>query len=131
MTRTPVNPAPLKQSYDAWGFSPAVLSGDFLFIGGQVGIKSDGTIPTDPSAQMEQAFINMGSILESVGASFDDVVDLTAFYTNYPEHSSLARPVRDQFFGINNTPNWTAIGVAALAEPFVFEVKAIVRIPEQ
>ena len=128
MKRITVAPQKLKEAYNAWGISPAILSGDFIFLGGQVGLRTDGSIPTDPSKQIEQAFVNMGSILETAGATFDDVVDLTAFYTNYPEHGSLVRPIRELFFGTDELTNWTAIGVAALAEPFVFEVKAIAHV---
>ncbi len=129
MGRIVVAPPELKKHYDAWGFSPAIQSGDLLFLGGQVGLCSDGSVPSDPSQQIEQAFVNVESILQSVSATFDDIVDLTAFYTNYPEHGRLARPIRDKFFGTDIPPNWTAVGVAALAEPFVFELKAIARIP--
>jgi enamine deaminase RidA (YjgF/YER057c/UK114 family) len=130
MGRIIVAPAEVKEIYDAWGFSPAILTGDFLFLGGQVGIHADGSASTDPAEQIEQAFVNMGALLKSAGATFDDVVDLTAFYTDYPQHAGLARPMRERFFGTDTPPNWTAVGVAALAEPFVFEVKAIARVPK-
>lgn len=102
-----------------------------MFLGGQVGIRADGSAASDPAVQIEQAFENMGYILKAAGGAFSDVVDLTAFYTNYQEHGRLARPIRDKFFGADIPPNWTAVGVAALAEPFVFEIKGIARIPEQ
>ncbi|KAB7613248.1 RidA family protein [Amylibacter sp. SFDW26] len=129
MGRNIVAPKDIKDLYNAWGFAPAIQSDDLLFIGGQVGIYSDGTTPKDPAQQIEQAFVNMGAVLHAAGATYDDVVDLSAFYTNYPEHGGLARPIREKFFGVETPPNWTAIGVAALAEPFVFEVKAIARVP--
>ncbi len=129
MGRTIIAPKEIKELYDAWGFAPAIRSGDLLFIGGQVGIYADGTAPNDPAQQIEQAFANMGAVLRAAGATYDDVVDLSAFYTNYAEHGGLARPIREKFFGTDTPPNWTAVGVAALAEPFVFEVKAIARVP--
>ncbi|MEO0914588.1 MAG: Rid family hydrolase, partial [Pseudomonadota bacterium] len=61
--------------------------------------------------------------------SLDDVVDLTVFYTNYPEHMALGRAVRDEVFGTATPPNWTSVGVAALSPPFIFEAKAIALLP--
>ena len=93
LKRVPITPTELKDNYDSLGFSPAVLSGDLLFIGGQVGICLDGSVPTDPSKQMEQTFLNMESVLKAAGGTFDDVVDLTVFYTNYEAHGSLVRQI--------------------------------------
>ncbi|MEM9358564.1 MAG: Rid family hydrolase [Pseudomonadota bacterium] len=122
-------PVRLANIYNAWGFPPAISSGDLLFIGGQVGVRMDGSVPSDPLQQIDIAFENLGHVLVDAGASYDDVVDLTAFYTRYQEHSGLARPVREKYFGTDNPPNWTAMGVVALAEPFVFELKAIAHLP--
>lgn len=129
MGRTIITPPGAEAIYKQYGFSPAVLSGDFLFLSGQVGISADGSVSDNPAEQIEQAFINLGDILKVAGATFDDVVDLTAFYINYKEHGVLARPIRDKYFGTNVLPNWTAVGVSALAEPFIFEVKSIARVP--
>ena len=131
MGRVIISPPELKAIYDSWGFSPSVLAGGFLFIGGQVGINSKGDVSDDPAEQIDQAFINMGYILREAGANYDDIVDLSAFYANYPEHSSLARAIREKHFGTVNPPNWTALGVADLASPFLFEAKATAYVGSQ
>jgi len=129
MKRIAVAPVELKEAYESWGITPAILSDDFVFVGGQVGMKADGSVPNEPSEQIEQAFINMRNVLEAAGTSFDHIVDLTAFYTNYSEHGSLVRPIREKFFSHDTPTNWTAIGVVSLADPFIFEIKAIAKIP--
>lgn len=130
MVRKIVTTPKAEALFEKWGIAPAIMSGDLLFIGGQIGIRPDGSASLDPEEQIEQAFKNMGEILDSAGASFDDVVDLTAFYTNYGQHGSLVRPIREKFFGTKVLTNWTAVGVSELAEPFIFEIKAIARLPD-
>lgn len=127
MSRQVIKTPGLSDLYEAWGITPSVRSGDLLFVGGQIGIKADGSPEVDPAAQIEKAFENLGRVLKSAGATFDDVVDLTAFYTNYPDHGVLARPIRERFMDTENPCPWTAVGVTHLANPFVFELKAIAR----
>lgn len=128
MPRNVINTPNLTELYGSWGIAPAIKTGDLVFLGGQIGIRPDGSVADNPSDQIDQAFANMGLVLASAGATFDDVVDLTAFYTNYPEHGSLSRPIREKYFGTEHLCNWTVVGVSHLAEPFVFEVKAIARV---
>lgn len=128
MSRQVIETPGLSELYRAWGIAPSVKSGNLVFVGGQIGIKTDGSPELDPTAQIQKAFENLGLVLKSAGATFADVVDLTAFYLNYPEHGGLARPIRERFMGRENPCPWTAVGVTHLASPFVFELKAIARI---
>lgn len=56
-------------------------SGEFLFIAGQPEVDAEGiTIGKgDMVAQTRQVYQNLGNILESVGATFSNVVELTTF----------------------------------------------------
>jgi 2-iminobutanoate/2-iminopropanoate deaminase len=63
-------------------FSQAVLAegGKTLYVGGQNGILSDGTMAGDSlAAQTAQALKNILAILETVGASQENVVKLTIY----------------------------------------------------
>lgn len=63
-------------------FSQAVLAegGQTLYIGGQNGILSDGTMAGDTlAAQTEQAYKNILEILKTVGASQENVVKQTIY----------------------------------------------------
>ena len=63
-------------------FSQAVMAegGKTLFIGGQNGIKPDGTMAGDTLAtQTEQALKNILEILRTVGASQENVVKQTIY----------------------------------------------------
>jgi len=130
MARTVVSPDGLPDVYASYGLAPAALSDGFVFTSGMVGARPDGSVPDDPAEQIDQAFQNLRTVLEAVGATFDDIVDTTAFYTDYESHGSLAGVARRKYFGAALPPTWTAVGVTALAAPFVFEMKCVVRVPQ-
>jgi 2-iminobutanoate/2-iminopropanoate deaminase len=76
---THINPDGL---YKSPVFSQAVLAegGKTLYIGGQNGILSDGTMSGGTlAAQTEQALKNILEILKTVGASQENVVKLTIY----------------------------------------------------
>ena len=79
MKITHINPDGL---YKSPVFSQAVVAegGKTIYIGGQNGIKSDGTMAGDTlTSQTEQAYKNIIEILKSVGASQENVVKQTIF----------------------------------------------------
>jgi len=79
MKITHINPDNL---YKSPVFSQAVLAqdGKTLYIGGQNGILSDGTMAGDTlAAQTEQALKNILEILKAVGAMQENVVKLTVY----------------------------------------------------
>ena len=85
-TRKAVFPANPHALYKQHGYSPAVLSGDLLFVSGMVGARKDGTPEPDLKAQIQLAFDNLRDVLAAAGCTFDDVVDLTFFLID-PEAS--------------------------------------------
>ena len=85
-TRTAIFPANPHALYKEHGYSPAVASGDLLFVSGMVGARQDGTPEPDLKAQIQLAFDNLEGVLAAARCSFDDVVDLTFFLID-PEAS--------------------------------------------
>src|SRR6478735_2936575 len=79
MKITHINPDGL---YKSPAFSQAVVAegGKTIYIGGQNGILSDGTMAGDNLAsQTEQAYKNIIEILRTVGASQENVVKQTIY----------------------------------------------------
>jgi 2-iminobutanoate/2-iminopropanoate deaminase len=79
MKITHINPDGL---YKSPAFSQAVMAegGKTVYIGGQNGIFSDGTMAGDTLAsQTEQAYKNIIEILKAVGASQENVVKQTIY----------------------------------------------------
>lgn len=126
-TRKAVFPRHPHALYKEHGYSPAIQSGDLLFVSGMVGAREDGTPEPDLAAQIRLAFENLTGVLDGAGCTFDDVVDVTMFLVQ-PEASlgfvleEMKKTYRDPL------PNVTAVGVTWLAG-FQFEIKVIARIP--
>jgi enamine deaminase RidA (YjgF/YER057c/UK114 family) len=114
--------------YDRHRYSPAIRSGDLLFVSGQVGSRDDGSPEPTFEAQVRRAFANLKAILQAAGCTFDDVVDVTTFHTDPAAQLETVQAVRTAEIGEPPYPNWTAVGVTWLAD-FDFEIKVIARIP--
>ncbi len=102
-----------------------------VFMAGQVARDADGN-PVgggDLAAQVEQAYLNIGTGLAAIGGSFDDVAKLTAYVVDWsPDKMPLlgegvARAAAK--LGIDPIKPITLLGVAALGEPdLLVEVEA-------
>lgn len=113
---------------DQYGYSPAIRSGDLLFVSGQVGNREDGSPEPVFEDQVRRAFANVHAVLQAAGCTFEDVVDVTTFHTDPATQLATVMAVRAQEIGEPPYPNWTAVGVTWLAG-FDFEIKVIARIP--
>lgn len=96
-----------------------------VFIAGQVALAADGTLvgEGDFEAQCRQVFHNLETVLAQSGATFENVVKLTAFFTDIA-HLPLYTRVRAEFTS-GGPPASTAIEVKGLATPaLMIEVEA-------
>ncbi|MFK4004930.1 RidA family protein [Qipengyuania sp. NPDC077563] len=110
------------------GYSPAVRSGDLLFVSGQVGSREDGSPEASFPDQVERAFRNLEAVLDAADCSFDDVIDVTTFHTDPEAQLPDVMAVKERYFPARPFPAWTAVGVTWLAG-FDFEIKAVARLP--
>lgn len=106
-------------------FSPAIKSGDFLFISGQASVDLDGTIIAGSfEEECRRSFDNLKRIVEGAGLTLEDVVqvrnyvgsqeDLPAFNAIYKTYFSAPFPARTTLIG-------------CLGTLLKFEVEAIAR----
>ena len=114
--------------YEKHRYSPAIRSGDLLFVSGQVGSRDDGSPEPVFADQVRRAFANLKAVLKAAGCTFDDVVDVTSFHTDPEAQFETVMAVRAEEIGGAPYPNWTAVGVTWLAG-FDFEIKVVARIP--
>lgn len=126
--REAVFPADRQALYEKHRYSAAVRSGDFLYVSGQVGSRPDGSPEPGFEAQVRRAFANLQATLLAAGCGFDDIVDVTTFYTDPEKQLATAAAVRGEFFKSPPYPSLTGVGVKWLAG-FDFEIKATARIP--
>lgn len=111
----------------------AVAEGSKLvFLAGQVARDADGQ-PVgegDFAAQVEQAYLNIGTALAGVGGSFDDVAKLTIYVVDWgPEKYPLLGEGVSRAaakLGVDPVKPITLLGVSTLGEPdLMVEVEAI------
>jgi len=101
-----------------------------VFIAGQGGELSDGTLPAGFDTQVKQAYRNLLAVIAAAGADPDHVIKLTTYPVDYDE-SKLATMTRHLIaaFG-DHLPAQTLVPVHRLAlEEMLFEVEAVVAIP--
>ncbi len=128
--RDVVFPAGRQALYEKNRYSPAVRSGGFLFVSGQVGSREDGSPEPDPDTQVRRAFDNLNAVLHAAGCAFEDVVDVTVFIVDPEKRFESIWSVAQEYWGTAPYPNVTAVGVTWLYG-FQFEIKVIARIPDR
>lgn len=112
-----------------FGYAPVLRVGDTVIVSG-VPASGDGTY----EEKIRGMYTRVRELLESAGATIDDVVELTTFHAE-PKDSEAFRaeferymPVHREFFG-EHRPAWTAVGTTALLSrtaPVEMRVVAVV-----
>ncbi|WP_251976195.1 RidA family protein [Salinicola avicenniae] len=112
----PMGPAPL---------SPALQSGPFLFVSGQVAIDplSGEIIGDDVATQTRQVLTNIQTLVEAAGLTLADVVKVGIFLTR-PEQFDALNAVYAEFFGAPY-PTRATIGVSLNNPALLVEMDAI------
>jgi len=128
-TRSVVFPAGRQALYEKNRYSPAVRSGGFLFVSGQVGSREDGSPEPGLEAQVRRAFDNLNAVLRAAGCTFDDVVDVTIFLVDPESTFEEVWRVAQDYWGEAPHPTVTAVGVTWLYG-FQFEIKVVARLPD-
>ena len=111
---------------DRLTFSPAIRVGNLLFISGTTATDENLQIVGlgDICAQTRQIFRKWGPILKAAGASFDNIVETTDYYTTLEGYAGTAA-VRREFFR-HPFPAATGVKVAGLIRPeALIEIKGI------
>ena len=105
-----------------------------IFLGGQVSLDENGTAvhPDDLTAQTHQAMQHIGTILNDLGADYDDVCKIMTVYQGDCGAEDLHRnlPVRSSYF---NDPGPASTGVplpALTYDSMVIEIDAYAMIDE-
>ena len=108
------------------GFSPITKSGNLLFVSGQVPVNSKGDLigEDDCYLQAKQCFLNIESALDSVGATNDDIVKITAFIVRPEDYSKYATQRLELF--PEDGPASSTVFISGLVSPkFLIEIEAI------
>jgi 2-aminomuconate deaminase len=128
---TPVGPYP-----------HARKAGDFLFLSG-VGPRVPGSneipgnrynsggklIDYDIELQCHSVFANIKNILESAGARWEDLVDITIFLTDMETDFEVLNRIYGEYF-IDHQPCRTTVEVRALPTQIAIELKCVAYISQ-
>jgi 2-iminobutanoate/2-iminopropanoate deaminase len=121
VVRTESAPAPFQGA----PYNQAIVAGGFVFVAGQLGLDaaSGAVVPGGIGPQTEQAFANLGAILEAAGSSLDRVVKTTVFLRNLDDFGGMneiyAAMIGDQ------PPARSTVEVGRLPAGALVEIEAI------
>jgi len=129
MRHTYLNPKNLFDSRK-YGFSQAVVSnvpGKMFYASGQVALDAEEKIVSkDIAGQTRQALLNVRIAVEEAGGNLKDIMMLRIYFVNNGQfkNEEIGIVLRE-FFGTENPPASTCIGVSSLARPeFLIEIEA-------
>ena len=106
-------------------YSQGVLAGDFLFVSGQIPIdpKTNQIIEGDIALQTKQVMENIKGILESGGASMNNVVKATLYIKDMDEYGRI-NEVYSAYLG-NAQPARSTVEVKRLPKDVRIEIDVI------
>ena len=97
------------------------------------GVTLDATghiVSYDIEAQCRAVFENVRLVLEDVGATWQDIIDVTVFLTNMKKDFSTYNRLYAEYFAGPGRPNptRTTVEVTALPTPIAIELKVIASV---
>jgi enamine deaminase RidA (YjgF/YER057c/UK114 family) len=95
-------------------FSEAVRVGDVLYLSGQIGTRSDGSLPDGFDAQARQTMENVGAALARQGLGWGDVFHCLVMLENMADWPAFNR-VYVPYFPAGKLPARSAFGADGLA----------------
>ncbi|MFC4440118.1 MULTISPECIES: Rid family detoxifying hydrolase [Natrialbaceae] len=106
-------------------YSQATTSGDVLFTAGQLPLTTDGDLLDDASVdeQTRQCLQNVEAILESEGASLEDVLKTTVFLDDIDDFEEF-NEAYSEFFD-DEPPARSAVEVGRVPKGAAVEIEAV------
>ena len=106
-------------------YTPVVETDGWLVLSGQVGLRDGQLVRGGVRDEAAQALENVRALLESKGASMDDVVKTTVFLRHIDDYAAV-NEVYVAAFG-DHRPARSAVAVAGLPLGALVEVEAWAR----
>ncbi|MGC9009115.1 MAG: RidA family protein [Sulfolobales archaeon] len=110
-------------------YSQAIRYKDLVFVSGQIPIDpSTNQLIKEPfSKAVETVMINIGEILKSIGASYDNVVKVTVYLTDLSRFQEF-NEIYERYFK-EPYPARTVVEVKSLPRDAPIEIEVIAYIP--
>jgi len=128
-TATPIIPEGWQGIYDSMGFSPALRLGDTIYVSGIiVKLVGEGSYEERYANGLRETFKVLETMLKPMGATLDDVIEMTSFHTDLQRQLHTILTVRKEIMALPHSA-WTAVGTTALALPDgQTEIKFLVKL---
>ena len=129
------NPSDIHAPVGRYSHLAQIPSSELLFLAGQVAVDADGELvgKGDAGIQTVQAYRNIGSILESAGASYDNIVQLTTYvvgrHSVQPYLDARAELFEEIFPNGQYPPNTLLVIDGLVDEGMLVEVTAVAALP--
>lgn len=95
-------------------FSQATVSNNMVYLSGQIGIGTDGSlVGPDIASQTRRLFENAACVLRSAGSGLDRVVRVSVFMVDLTEWAAMNEVYQEAFAG--HAPAKTTVEVSGLA----------------
>ncbi len=133
--RTVITSSQAPQPLGAYSLGMSVSPGKLVYVAGQVGVDSSGTLvgKGDAAAQTRQVFENIGHVLAAAGANFSTVVEFTTYVVGRPSVQGYLQgrsEVYPNIYPNGDFPPNTLLVVAGLVnEDLLVEIKAVAALP--
>lgn len=111
-------------------FSPAVSTGDLIFLSGQIGINSGNPEPADIKTQTKNAMDNLAANLALAGATMESVVKCTVMLDDISQWAQV-NEVYVTYFNADRMPARSAFGADGLAYGAALEIECIAVAPQR
>ena len=109
-------------------YSHAVEANGFVFVTGQLATDPDDDtlpLPAGIEAQTRKVMDNLNRVLSGVGSSFDNVVQVRIFLTDFAADYAAMNKLYAAYFKPDRLPARTTIGVTHLARGGRVEIDLI------
>jgi len=125
MTKRTIMPPEYRAAAEQLKLSPALISGNHVFLTGITGSDANGKMPDDPETQIRNAFDKIGLVLRHADLTFGAIVEMTSYHVGIGDHFDLFAEVRAEYVQ-EPYPAWTAVEVAGLRRKgAIVEVRVI------
>lgn len=106
-------------------FSPAIFSGDFLFVSGQASVDMNGNVIKGTfEEECRRSFDNLRAVLHAAGLDFEDVVQVRNYVGNQKD-LPLFNQIYSEYFTAPYPARTTIMG--CLGDVLKFEVEAVAK----
>jgi 2-iminobutanoate/2-iminopropanoate deaminase len=103
-------------------YTPIVRAGEWLVCSGQIGARDGSLVDGGVRAEAAQVIANLRALLESEGASLDDVVKTTVFLAHISDWGAVNEVYAAEFG--DHRPARSAFAVAGLPLGALVEIEA-------